>query len=191
MKLKLILVAILAVMLTNCGETRRLEKAKEVLDRNELEAATYCATKFPVVPVEIYIPGKTVSDTVWQQYQDYVPFDCPPSDTVVRYKVQIQFKEKIISKVTVDTLKTKVVDSARTKMWEEMYKREVKSRLVSEKDAAKWKAIAKRRADTNSYLWLALIFIALVLTRKLWWPYIGGWFSKGASIVGKLFKLVR
>lgn len=90
--------------LSGCSESKQIAKAKQRLDSNPIEAAKYCAAKFPVKEQVIFTPGAIRIDTVWQAYSDYVPFDCPPSDTVVTYKVDVKFKEKIITRTVTDTI---------------------------------------------------------------------------------------
>lgn len=106
-KLKLaigFIILAIAHFMSGCSEIKQIAKAKQKLDSNPIEAAKYCADKFPVKETTIYLPGKIQIDTMWEAISEYVPFDCPPSDTVVRYKVTVQFKEKVITKQKTDTV---------------------------------------------------------------------------------------
>lgn len=102
--LSLLFLGLAIFVLLSCSDTRKIAKAKETLDNRPEIAAKYCADKFPIQEQVIFTTGATRVDTIYQPYNDYVAFDCPPSDTIVTYQVEVKFKEKLITKRITDTI---------------------------------------------------------------------------------------
>lgn len=149
-------------ILLGCSESKKIAKAIDTLNEHPEAAAKYCGDKFPIDSFVIYTPGATRIDTFYQPVADYVAFDCPPSDTVVTYKVDVKFREKIITKTRTDTF-TIVKENTAAVASENFL------RAAAEKEAVHWKGKADRRGTLNYYylIW-AIAATALNFRKPIW-----------------------
>lgn len=153
---------LLAIALLGCSEAKKLKKAEEVFNRNHLEASAYCAEKFPVNEIVTYLPGTVKRDTLWNKeiVVDTI-FPCPASDTVVRYKIQLQTKVQTIVEQKTDTLVKEIENLARVVNMDLQLK-EQKDETRKAED--KIKSLEEKRKATKKFiLWLLIITIAETL----------------------------
>lgn len=148
-------IALLAVSLLGCSEQKKLEKAAKTFDRNHLEASAYCADRFPVEETTTFLPGKVIFDTLYIPIEVVDSFACPPSDTVVKYKIQLQTKmQKIVERKT-DTLVKEIENLARVT--------ELDIRLVEERKTTE--LLTGKVKAKNKFLWWLLV---ITIIETLW-----------------------
>ena len=167
--------------LSSCGGVK---KAADTFNKHPEDAAKYCADKFPIREEVIYKEGPTIHDTVYQSITDYIPFDCPPSDTVTRYKVEVKFKERVITSVKLDTV-IRVQESTS----------KVQS-LQAQLDNANEEVLqleSKNRNARELIMWLSILCLILLVWvfRKFIIPLFGGVFTTIGSFLSTIYKTIR
>lgn len=154
-----ILLLAIAYFMSACGNSRKVQKAKDVLAANPAELAKLCADKFPAKETTIYLPGEVVRDTMYEFQELYVPVECPPSDkdTIIQWKVKNiretvkETKVDTINKVTVDKAKEYALNAELSSLRADMEKMEGK--------------LAKVKKTRN---WLLIALIAIALLAGVW-----------------------
>lgn len=184
--MKFFQLAIGLLLLCSCSVQRKIDKAEKVLDEHPEKSAEYCSSRFPITETITLTPGTTVHDTLYKVIDTAVRVVCPPAknDTVIKWRVSLPVPQ--FNTHTRDTVLKIRSDSAKEAALNFQVKRLQKALddqvVKNEKQAAK----IKHQGKTLIYLWLVIIILALILTRKLWFPVAG----KAVGGVLKLFTLI-
>ena len=137
------------VTLTSCSHQRMIERAKDTLIKDTLEAATFCHFYFPVVESIVYKPGDTVIQVVATVRDSVVQIQCPPATKDTQILTKIQFKEKQVTKVVVDTFVATQKDTAELTMLR-------KTIAAKDKDIAEKDSKIQQQAKFVSWFWILL-----------------------------------
>lgn len=180
MKSVIILLAVFVVLFSSCNPQRKIQKAKNVLNDNPIEAANYCAEKFPVIDSTI-VKDSVRYDTIYLYNESLI-------DTqIVRLKDTV-FKTIIKSGATVYITKTVTKDSIiirRDVAKEKALQGQNDNLIVVNKDLVtdrdKWKSKAKSNGKQKWITWILLVVgIVVGIYFKKW--------TGGASTWVKFFK---
>lgn len=113
--MKTILINILLIIfLASCSQSKKLAKAKGILERpeNREELAKMCHDNFPCQETIKYIKGEKIIDTVTRDREDIFIVDCPPSTSGTKIEYRYIIKDTIFNINIVDTIEKSIYDSA-------------------------------------------------------------------------------
>lgn len=167
----------LVCFLASCGTEKKINKAKATLSEHPNALAEICAEKFPVKENTVYISGKTVTDTIYVDATPMIDYvDCPPSDTITRYKVEVKTKIREITKTRTDTVTIVKENTAKLKV-------ETDAKEAALQDRDDWKKRADKNAKFKSWFWLLVTSILIAFGA---WCYVR---IRAGAITGILNRL--
>lgn len=160
------------LFLSSCSQSKKVQKAKETLLSNPSELAKICAERFPAQETTVYIPGETITDTVYSFQEVMIPVECPPSDSgvVIQWKVKTVRETVTVNKT--DTVNKVTVDKAK----------EISLLYEIDRLEAKNKELQAKVATLKKYRdWIWILIICLVIVGGLWF-----WFKGKTSVINSI-----
>lgn len=167
--LKFIIWSAILLLINGCANSK-ISKAKRVLDENPIDAAAYCANKFPVKDSIVY-KDSVRFDTIYtgETYFDTISVQCP--DTVI--KVVTKVEPKTIVKTVTNVKEVYRENTAKTEEWRLMFFDAQKKMLTaidklnkSEAEKKIWKAAARK------WKWLFIALVAFIIGWKFRSPLL-------------------
>lgn len=174
--MRLVAILIIATFIAACNPGRQLQKAKDRLSANPLEAASFCADRFPPKEITVY------KDSV---YLDTIYLELTRVDTMVvndTVKITVTSPTKIVTKTVVKYKEVQIENTAKIKEQEKLY---LACEDRYQKLYVKWELTEQDKKGWRSKFWWVL-FVAMgavigYLTKQPWW----------ASVLKQLQKAVK
>lgn len=169
MSIRNVFLIFLVLFLFGCT-TSKVGRAKRVLDENPIDAAQYCANKFPIKDSIVYKDSVHL-DTLYvgEPYFDTILVQCP--DTVI--KVVTRIEPKTIVKTVTQTKEVYRENTAKAEEWRLLFFDAQKKMLTAidkynkaEAEKKIWKAAARK------WKWLLIAIAAFVIGWKFRSPLL-------------------